>query len=71
MIKIMKYGEISPDEIFARNESELDVSETVSAIIADVRKNGDAALFAYAKKFDKADLAALEVTEAEIDEMFN
>lgn len=70
MIKIMKYGEISPDEIFARNESELDVSDAVSAIIADVRKNGDAALFAYAKKFDKADLAALEVTEAEIDEAF-
>ena len=70
MIKIMKYGEISPDEIFARNESELDVSDTVSAIIADVRKNGDAALFAYARKFDKADLTALEVTEAEIDEAF-
>lgn len=70
MIKIMKYGEISPDEIFARNESELDVSDAVSAIIADVRKNGDTALFAYAKKFDKADLVALEVTEAEIDEAF-
>ena len=70
MIKIMKYGEISPDEIFARNESELDVSDTVSAIIADVRKNGDTALFAYARKFDKADLTALEVTEAEIDEAF-
>ena len=70
MIKIMKYGEISKDEIFARNESELDVSDIVTDIIADVRKNGDAALIAYARKFDKAELTSLEVTEAEIEEAF-
>ena len=70
MIKIMKYGAISPDEIFARNESELDVSDIVTDIIADVRKNGDAALMAYAKKFDKAELTSLEVTDAELDEAF-
>lgn len=70
MIKIMKYGAISPDEIFARNESELDVSDIVTDIIADVRKNGDAALIAYGKKFDKAELTSLEVTDAEIDEAF-
>ena len=71
MIKIMKYGQINPEEIFARNESELDVSEVVSEIIADVRKNGDAALFAYGKKFDKAELTALEVTPEEIQEAFD
>ena len=70
MIKIMKYGAISPEEIFARNESELDVSDIVADIIADVRKNGDQALLAYAKKFDKADLTSLEVTDAEIQEAF-
>ena len=70
MIKIMKYGAVLPDEIFARNESELDVSDIVSDIIADVRKNGDAALIAYAKKFDKAELTALEVSQEEIDEAF-
>ena len=70
MIKIMKYGQISADEIFARNESELDVSDIVTDIIADVRKNGDAALLAYAKKFDKAELTSLEVTDAEIEEAF-
>ena len=70
MIKIMKYGAISADEIFARNESELDVSDIVTGIIADVRKNGDAALIAYAKKFDKAELTSLEVTDAEIEEAF-
>ena len=70
MIKIMKYGAISPDEIFARNERELDVSDIVADIIADVRKNGDEALIAYAKKFDKADLTCLEVTDEEIQEAF-
>ena len=70
MIKIMKYGQISADEIFARNESELDVSDIVTDIIADVRKNGDAALMAYAKKFDKAELTSLEVSDAEIEEAF-
>ena len=70
MIKIMEYGTISADEIFARNENELDVSDIVTNIIADVRKNGDEALLAYAKKFDKADLTSLEVTQEEIDEAF-
>ena len=70
MIKIMKYGQISPEEIFARNESELDVSDIVTDIIADVRKNGDAALKAYAQKFDKAELTSLEVSDAEIQEAF-
>ena len=70
MIKIMKYGQISADEIFVRNESELDVSDIVTDIIADVRKNGDAALLAYAKKFDKAELTSLEVSDAEIEEAF-
>ena len=70
MIKIMKYGQISPEEIFARNESELDVSDIVTDIIKDVRKNGDQALMAYAKKFDKAELTSLEVTEGEIQEAF-
>ena len=71
MIKIMKYGTVRAEEIFARNESELDVSGIVADIIAQVRKNGDAALIDYAKKFDKAELTTLEVTEAEIEEAFS
>jgi len=66
----MKYGAISPEEIFARNESELNVADVVEGIIRDVRQNGDAALIAYAKKFDKADLTSLEVTETEMEEAF-
>ncbi|MBR0517486.1 MAG: histidinol dehydrogenase, partial [Firmicutes bacterium] len=70
MIRIMKIGEVSPEEIFARTEPQADVEAVVSDIIADVRANGDKALFAYAKKFDKADLKALQVSEAEQDEAF-
>lgn len=44
-----------------------DVSDTVAAIIADVRKRGDTALIEYAKKFDSAALTSLEVTGAERD----
>ena len=54
MIKIMKYGEVSNSEIFARSVPETDVAGTVAEIIENVRKNGDAALFAYCEKFDKA-----------------
>ena len=71
MIKIFKYGEVSAEEIFARENPTANVSEIVEDIIANVRKRGDAAIFEYAKKFDKADLSALEVTAEEIDEAFS
>ena len=70
MIKIMKYEEVLAEEIFARANPTADVADTVRNIISDVRANGDAALYAYAEKFDKASLSSLEVTEAEIDEAF-
>ena len=70
MIKMMKYGEVPSSEIFARGTAETDVSDIVADILAEVRQKGDAALFAYAKQFDKADLQALEVSEAEIDAAF-
>lgn len=70
MIKILKYGEVSTDEIFERAESEIDVSGIVSEIIENVRSNGDKALFEYCEKFDKAKLSSLEVSAEEIDEAF-
>ncbi len=70
MIKIMKYGEISKDEIFARQEQKIDVTAIVTDIISNVRTNGDKAVFEYNLKFDGADLDTLEVTEAEIQEAF-
>ena len=45
MIKIMKMGEVAPQEIFARVAPTVDVSAIVSDIIADVRANKDAALY--------------------------
>ena len=71
MIKIMKYGEVEKDAIFARVEPTVNVEAVVAEIIADVRKNGDAALFAYTEKFDKCRLSALQVTKEEIEEAFS
>ena len=68
MIKIMKYGEESPEEIFTRVEPTVNVTDIVSDIIANVRENGDKALFEYCEKFDKAKLTALQVTQEEIVE---
>ena len=70
MIKIMKYGEVSKDEIFDRGETSFDVCDIVSEIIENVKTNGDEALLEYCRKFDKAELTALEVTAQEIDEAF-
>ncbi len=71
MIKILKYGEVAPEEIFARTEPTFDVTDIVTDIIENVRVNGDKTLIEYSKKFDKADLTSLEVTEQEIEEAFN
>ncbi len=70
MIKIYMYGEVPNSEIFARRNPTSDVSDAVSDIIGNVRKNGDSALFEYTKKFDGAELTCLEVTEAEKEEAF-
>ena len=66
MIKIMKYGVVSDDEIFSRSSSSRDVSGIVSAIIKDVQSRGDEALREYSKKFDGADISTLEVSRDEI-----
>ncbi len=71
MIRILKYGQLPNEEIFSREEPQIDVAGVVSQIIKTVREQGDAALFAYNRQFDKADLTVLEVSEAEIDEAFS
>ena len=68
MIRILKQGEVSSSEIFARVQPKIDVESIVSEIIDNVRKNGDKALFAYCEKFDGAKLSSLEVSKEEIDE---
>lgn len=70
MIKILKYGEVEKNDIFARNDSAQDVSAVVEEIIRDVAAHGDAALFHYGEKFDHAELSSLEVSNEEIEEAF-
>ena len=66
MIKIMKYGVVSEDEIFSRSSSSKDVSSVVSSIIKDVQEKGDEALREYTKKLDGADISEVEVSKEEI-----
>ena len=71
MIKILKYGEVKNEEIFARSEPKVNVEETVAKIIADVKENGDEALYRYCEQFDKAKLSSLAVSKEEIEEAVN
>ncbi len=71
MIKIMKWGDVLPEKIFERCDPERDVSDVVSDIIAEVRKRGDEALFAFGERFDGVKLSSLAVTKEEIDEAFS
>lgn len=68
MIKILKFGEVKTEEIFARTESAVNVEAIVSEIIKNVRKNGDKALFAYCERFDHAKLDTLQVSKEEMEE---
>ena len=70
MISILKYGEVSNNEIFARAVPTVNVEDTVAEIIKSVRERGDAALFEYCEKFDKAKLSSLLVSEEEIEEAY-
>ena len=67
MIPILKQGEVTNDEIFARTVPTVNVEGIVSEIIDNVKTNGDKALYEYCLKFDKAELSSLQVTEEEID----
>ncbi len=68
MIKILNFNDVKKEDIFARVEDKFDVSATVADIINNVKTNGDAAVLDYCRRFDGADLAALEVTADEIAE---
>lgn len=67
-----KLSELTDEErkkLIGRGGGDLaDVGAKVAAIIKDVKQNGDAALREYTKKFDGADIEAIEVSKEEIDE---
>lgn len=66
MIKII-HGEVRKrSDVFSAPQDDRDISGVVAEIIKDVRENGDAALIRYAKKFDKAELTSIRVTDEEI-----
>ena len=67
-MKILNYEDIDKSTLFLRRLEDSGVESVVRDIIADVAQNGDRALLAYAKKFDRAELASLEVTQAELDD---
>ena len=70
MIKILKMGEVSNEEIFARENPTANVSDAVAKIIAEVKAGGDQALLACTERFDGVKLSTLAVTREEIDEAY-
>ncbi|MBR2048387.1 MAG: histidinol dehydrogenase [Oscillospiraceae bacterium] len=68
MIKLLQFGAVAPEDVFARVEPVVDVRAVVTDIIKTVREQGDKALYAYCEKFDKAKLDSLAVTPEEIEE---
>ncbi len=68
MIKILQYGEVKNEEIFARAVPAVNVEGIVADIINTVRAQGDRALFAYTEKFDGAKLSSLTVSAEETEE---
>lgn len=70
MIKIMKMSEIALEEILERTIPMSTVEDQVQEIVAEVRAKGDAALYMYSEKFDKAKLTALEVSKEEIEQAY-
>ena len=68
MISIYEVQNLTPEQILTRKiQEEENVSAAVDAVIADVRKNGDAALRAYTKRFDGVEVDTLQVTESELE----
>ena len=68
MIRIMKYGELPNEEIFARSMPTVNVADKVAEILRNVRERGDAALREYTERFDHAFPESLIVTPDEMQE---
>ncbi|MBQ4648842.1 MAG: histidinol dehydrogenase [Clostridia bacterium] len=69
MIKIQYAKNHTDEELLSRNVPEsAAVDEIVKGIIEDVKANGDNALYEYARRFDRAELDSLAVSEEEINE---
>jgi len=71
MIRTFIKKDIPIEKILERGDMASGVEEIVAGIIADVRANGDEALYRMTEKFDKVKLDSLLVTQAEVDEAYN
>ncbi len=69
MIRILK--DYSENEIFDRTLSNIDVSGVVSEIINNVKTNGDRALREYSLRFDRVELADLEIEYSEMKSAYD
>ena len=61
------------DELLKRSPNHYgEYADRVNAIIEDVKKDGDTALFSYTERFDgvKIDAGSIQVTKEEIDEAY-
>jgi histidinol dehydrogenase len=65
--KLSDVSEAEMQGLLSRESGLADVGETVSAVLADVREKGDAAVREYTKKFDKVDFTDFEVSEEELE----
>ena len=77
-MRIIKIDESSKknilNDLLKRSPNNYDnFADSVNAILANVKENGDKALFQYTKDFDKADINAsnIKVTEEEIKEAYD
>ena len=68
MIRIMKMGQVSAEEIFNRNMPTVNVTDIVADILRNIRERGDEALKEYTAKFDEAILESLTVSAEEMEE---
>ena len=67
VIRVLKYGSVSSQELTKPRGSHADVSKVVSDILRTVRIEGDAALFQYTERFDHVKLQSLKVSEEEYE----
>lgn len=70
MIRIIKAGPNTQDEIFSRVVADVDVASIVKNIIDDVRARGDEAVLDLTEKFDGVRPSPLRVSQEEIDEAY-
>lgn len=70
MLKLLENKNTEELQAWVKNrttDTDPTIITTVSNILANVRANGDAAVYEYTEAFDHVTLSSLEVTQAEID----